>query len=141
MGYNPPVVRKTWLKRFKKVHKKGEFKYNKSICGKSTERIRIFHVVCGKYYWQTPANHWKGCGCNLPSCRGKSISDAKTHTNDRVIVDFRKVHGKKYLYNDTYRCDSDKNYTITCTVDDHGDFKLRPDKHKQGRGCPKCKKT
>ena len=30
MGYNPPVVRKTWLKRFKKVHKKGEFKYNKS---------------------------------------------------------------------------------------------------------------
>jgi hypothetical protein len=51
-------------------------------------------------------------------------------------MDFKRVHGDRYIYKDKYRGNNDKSYTILCRI--HGKFKMRPESHKRGYGCQKC---
>ena len=130
------LSRKIWIKRFRLVHGK-LYKYHRSVFKGKRTNIIIYHTICGRYFNQKPNNHANGSGCTHKECVLKRIKLSRMKSNEEIEKAFRKVHGKKYIYNDDYRGNTDKDYTITCP--DHGDFKCRPNSHKAGHGCPKCK--
>lgn len=130
------LVRKVWLKRCRERDKNKEFNYNKSKFRDSYTKIKIYHVLCRRYFKQTIRDHLKGSGCNWPDCISKKLSTSQLHTNEQVLEVFKKIHGKTYIYPDQYRGINDKNYIIKCRI--HGNFKMTPNHHKQGHGCKKC---
>lgn len=127
------ITRKIWLMRFAKIH--GDlYDYDKSIFDRCFTRIKIYCKLCKMYFRQSTISHSRGSGCKV--CATKRTHKAQMHTDEMVEAVFHQVHNYKYIYNDFYRGDNDKNYTITCP--DHGDFKMQPSNHKQGNGCKKC---
>lgn len=58
-------------------------------------------------------------------------------TTEEFIADARKVHGGKYDYSKSIYKTSKEKVVITCKI--HGDFKMTPNDHLKGCGCPACK--
>lgn len=63
---------------------------------------------------------------------------AKLEYIDKVLKDFKKVHGNKYNYSKVNYSSSIKKIEIICS--EHGSFFQQPFIHKRGHGCPKCSK-
>lgn len=83
------------------------------------------------YFEQTPNGHKQGTRC--PLCFGTprlSIDD--------VILQFKNMHGDKYVYDKVEYINDSTKVLIGCKVDDHGYFSQSPNDHKFGKGCPKC---
>lgn len=57
-------------------------------------------------------------------------------TTEEWIEKAQKIHGNKYDYSRVQYINAKTKVTIICPM--HGEFLQRPDKHQQGRGCPKC---
>lgn len=87
-------------------------------------------IICPKHgeFWQTAANHLKGCGC--PICinkQGNTIS---------FIEKAKEAHGNKYDYS---KVEYKNNSTKVCIIcPKHGEFWQTPANHLSGGGCPKC---
>lgn len=114
------------IERFKKTHG-DRYDYSKfEYVNMNTKSV----IICPEHgeFMQTPANHIKGNGC--PKCAGFNL------TRDEVIEKFRKIHGGKYDYSETFFEKLGDKTTIICPK--HGKFKTSPSKHIEGRGCPKC---
>lgn len=60
---------------FKKVHGDKKYNYEKVDYSNFKDKVCIICPVHGEF-WQSPANHIKGCGC--PKCKCMKISDSKT---------------------------------------------------------------
>lgn len=90
-------------------------------------------IICGIHgeFQQTPRNHLKGQGC--PKC---SYEGGRTPTDDNFINESNLVHCDKYDYSKVEYVNNKTKVVIICP--DHGEFKQRPDVHKQGQGCPQC---
>lgn len=132
----PRIIPKIWLARFNTKYGNFIFHYKRSKFKGAKDKIWIFHYECGRYFLLSPQDHWEGKGCNYIECIRKKISMAKTHTHEQAKAIFRKVHGKRYIYNGNYTYDKDPDYEITCRT--HGNFKMMPKDHKQNHECPKC---
>lgn len=63
----------------------------------------------------------------------------KKKTTEQCIVDFRKVHGDKFIYTDVVYDGRDVPVNIICRI--HGVFPQTPHHHLQGEGCPYCAKN
>lgn len=57
-------------------------------------------------------------------------------TTDDFIKNASIIHNKKYSYSKVNYNKSSEKVIITCNL--HGDFNQTPNKHLQGKGCPKC---
>ena len=57
-------------------------------------------------------------------------------TTEKVIEQFKKVHGSRYDYSKVDYKNGQSKITIICP--DHGEFKQIPQSHKKGFGCLKC---
>lgn len=79
-------------------------------------------------FWQTPANHMKGHGCN--KCDGKGFS------MEYYIEKAKKIHNGKYSYNKVNIKKVSEKALITCPI--HGDFEQIFENHLNGQGCKKC---
>ena len=77
----------------------------------------------------TPNHLLSGRGCSKCSCNYH-------YTNEEVIEEFRKIHGNKYIYNNSDYCRAHDNIIVTCPI--HGNFEISPSNHLKGQGCPKC---
>ena len=84
-------------------------------------------------FWQTPHDHLSGRGC--PTC-GKIIIKKKNKPFSQFEEEARKIHGEKYVYDESTYVNSKCKMKITCLV--HGDFWQRPISHLRGCGCVKC---
>lgn len=74
---------------------------------------------------------------HLLSGRGCSKCSRNYHyTNEEVIEEFKKIHGDKYIYNNSDYCRTHDNIIVTCPI--HGNFEISPSNHLKGQGCPKC---
>jgi len=82
------------------------------------------------YFLQTAHHHYEGRGC--PSCAKSGVK----LTRDRVIADFRVIHGGEFDY-DKFRYKNDYTKSIV-TCRQHGDFSITPNSHKNGTKCPYC---
>ena len=89
-------------------------------------------IVCPKHgeFWQTPASHLNGRGCNLCS---KPVFNTKS-----FIEKSQEKHGSKYQYYKSEYINSHAKLIVTCPI--HGDFLITPNNHLRGNGCPKCSK-
>ena len=77
----------------------------------------------------TPNHLLNGRGCS-------KCSRNYHYTNEEVIEEFKKIHGDKYIYNDSDYCRTHDNIIVTCPI--HGNFEISPSNHLKGQGCPKC---
>ena len=88
-------------------------------------------IICPEHgeFWQKPIKHLMGQGC--PMC----VNNIRK-TNEKFILDARKVHGDKYDYSKVNYIDNKTKVCIICP--EHGEFWQTPNCHLMGSGCPKC---
>jgi very-short-patch-repair endonuclease len=91
-------------------------------------KVKIICPVHGEFP-QRPRNHLQGQGC--PFCNGKFRK-----TNEKFILDSKKIHGDKYDYSLVKYKNNKTNVKIICPI--HGEFTQRPDDHLNGHGCQLC---
>lgn len=85
--------------------------------------------------WQTKPNWLKhGVGCQ--ECYNRRRGNTRRLGKEQFIEKARKVHGNKYEYDNVVYSNSKTPVSITCL--EHGDFKMTPNKHLNGQGCPIC---
>lgn len=115
------------IAKFKIVH--GD-RYDYSLVEYISSRTKVI-ITCSIHgdFEQRIDSHLKGSGC--PKCN-TSKSTTETFINKANIV-----HNNFYNYDKVVYIKNSIKVIITCLV--HGDFEQTPDKHLQGRGCPKCK--
>jgi hypothetical protein len=110
-------------------YSKVEYKDNKT-------KVCIICPIHGEF-WQNPASHLQGCGCNL--CGNKITKQKQTLTTEQFIEKARKVHGDKYDYSKVKYIDSRTKVCIVCPT--HGEFWQNPASHLHGIGCSYCAKN
>lgn len=112
---------------FKEMHG-SKYDYSKVNYQCATSKVEI---ICSEHgsFLQTPSNHKKGVGC--PSCYGNILL-----TNEKIIEQFREIHGKSYDYSKVNYKGAKTKVEIICP--DHGSFFQSPSSHKKGIGCKEC---
>jgi hypothetical protein len=143
------------IREFKRIH--GD-RYDYSKVKYVNGGIKVT-IICKEHgeFLQTPKRHRKrGCpDCGMERVRASNLgrkassstrlkqSIAKRGkpppnklTTERVIKDFRRVHGDRYDYSKVEYETGEKKVTIICP--DHGEFQQSPRSHKSGAGCRKC---
>lgn len=94
-------------------------------------------VVCGQghSFYSKPNNLLSGYGC--PICYKASIGHTSDSKLSSYLKKFEEVHGGRYLYTKvTDILGSKTKIDVMCK--EHGVFKITPDNHVQGKGCPLC---
>jgi hypothetical protein len=120
------------LAGFKAVHS-DRYDYSQVEYKNAVSKIKI---ICPKHglFEQTPNSHLTGSGCY--ECGILRIRELKVFGMEKVLAEFRKVHGNRYDYSRVQYFNSHKKVDIICQ--EHGVFKQSPDKHLAGQGCPEC---
>lgn len=116
---------KALIAQFRKVH--GErYDYSAMVI----ERTRV-SVKCREHgeFWVTASSHASSESAGCQRCRMKE-------QEDKLIKQFKEVHGNKYDYSQMNFSKSTVKVSICCP--EHGLFKQLPTAHKSGQGCPKC---
>jgi len=83
---------------------------------------------------QSPQNHLAGKGCQ--QCGRMRRIASQTDTRDVFIEKAISVHDDKYTYDEVVYLKSNVSVLLKCKK--HGEFWIAPNKHLQGRGCPRC---
>lgn len=109
----------------------GFFTYEKTEYRNGSKKITITCPLHG-VFTQNAKNHMNGFnGC--ARCNG--IANTKSLFIEKAV----EVHGTKYSYDEVEYIKTEMKVNIICPH--HGIFKQSPNKHMQGRGCPRCKAT
>lgn len=105
-------------------------KYDYSLVKYINNKTKI-KIICNEHgiFKQTPKVHISSNGC--PKC-----SVNRRLTNKIFIKESKKFHRDKYDYSKVDIVNSHTKVTIICKK--HGEFKQKPYKHMQKRGCPIC---
>jgi len=118
------------IEDFKNVHG-NKYDYSKVIYKDSKTPIEIICTIHGSFFQQPNGHLSYGC---------QKCSNDKSRKNlDKVIKDFRKVHGNKYDYSKVQYENTTTKVEIICP--EHGKFFQMPMNHRNGNGCPKCKNS
>ena len=104
-----------------------KYDYSKVEYKDANTKVCIICPIHGEF-WQTPASHLTGRGCNLCS--------KPVHDTNSFIEKAKEKHGCKYRYSKSNYVDSHTKLVVTCPK--HGDFMITPNNHLRGKGCPKC---
>ena len=93
-------------------------------------------IICPKHgeFLQIPASHLQGKGCEKCAYEIKGRNSLKTL--DAFITGSNIVHSNRYNYSKFIYTDSHTKSVIICPI--HGEFKMRPNSHLNGQGCPSC---
>ena len=112
---------------FRKVH--GD-KYDYTLVDYKSSHVKV-KILCKQHgaFEQQPANHLSGNGC--PNCGGRT-----RYNNEKIINEFRKVHGDKYDYSLVDYKKTNEKVKIICK--EHGVFEQQPSYHLVGQGCRDC---
>ena len=114
------------IEKYQSIHN-SKYTYEKTQYIDANTKICVTCPEHGNFYI-LPFNHLNGQGC--PKCKGRNL------TQEEIIENFKKVHGRKYDYSKVEYKKSKEKVCITCPI--HGDFYQTPQKHLSGQGCPKC---
>lgn len=115
------------INTFKKIHGN---KYNYSLVKYRNSKTKI-QIICPVHgvFEQLPHSHSKGFGC-------AKCADCHVGDSENFIKNANKIHNNKYDYSKTLYKNAKTKLVIKCP--EHGIFKQTPNKHLQGKGCPKC---
>jgi hypothetical protein len=125
---NRVISQNEFLKRCKKAFGN---KYDFSITEytKMKEKVKVICPVHGEFE-QYALALYRGVGC--PRC-------TKTSNTEDFVIKSKKIHGNKYTYSKVNFISAKKHVIVTCPI--HGDFKVTPNNHLRGRGCPNCSES
>lgn len=133
-GYNKLSLYKKsnaddFIKKSIKIH--GEkYDYSNVIYIDAKTKVDILCKEHNNLFSMTPNNHLRGQICSF--CIGKKL-------NTKTFIEKSKKKHKEYDYSNVDYEHSQKYVSITCKK--HGDFRMKPNDHLQGQGCPNCKKS
>uniref|UniRef100_A0A6C0D5K7 Uncharacterized protein n=1 Tax=viral metagenome TaxID=1070528 RepID=A0A6C0D5K7_9ZZZZ len=117
-----------------KIHN-DKYDYSKSIYLSATDNIIIICKNHGEFQ-QTPNTHLNGGGCKKCSIENTRIRMSITWETYKEQL--QNLHNNEYDYSKVIWNGSDNEITVICNI--HGDFIIRAQYHKNGRGCQKCSK-
>lgn len=112
-----------------------KYDYSKSIYVSATDNIIIICKNHGEFE-QTPNKHLGGGGCK--KCAIENTRIRMSIPWEIYKEQLRNIHDNKYNYSKVIWNGTDNEITVICNV--HGDFIIRAQDHKNGRGCQKCSK-
>ncbi|MEK0413151.1 MAG: hypothetical protein RL070_639 [Bacteroidota bacterium] len=116
------VIEKFYLKHGKK------YNYDKVEYVRSNSEIIVTCPFHGDFKI-TPSQHIRGTACPLCSSRQR-------YDTDKIITEFKKIHGNKYDYSKVLYTSAKSEIAIICKI--HGVYLQSAFKHKSGQGCPIC---
>ncbi len=105
-----------------------KYNYDKVLYTGSNNEIVVTCPIHGDFKI-TPTQHIRGIGC--PSC-----SIRQKYDTEKIVNEFRKLHGNKYDYSKVVYTYAKSDIEIICPI--HGAFYQSAFKHKTGQGCPTC---
>lgn len=119
-----------------KVHKnnKNDIDYSRFVYDGNNKPSLCKCNVCGHEWKPIPMSLFKGHGC--PKCAIEHKARKLSKKQEKLIEEFKKVHGDKYIYDLVKYKNEKTEVEIICPK--HGVFKQRPLNHLNGRGCHKC---
>ena len=121
-----------FISRANKVHN-NKYDYSESKFKIRMDKAKIICPIHGEFY-QSVNNHLRGQGC--PKCGQISVTESQRYTKEEFIKSVTKVHGNKYDYSNSEYINSQTKISIVCP--EHGTFKMKPNSHFNGQGCPRC---
>lgn len=99
------------------------------------EKSQIF-INCEKHgEWLTTVKNFCA-GRRCPKCAREYTGNVNKSNTEDFITKARVIHGDTYDYSETEYHLSNIRCRIVCKT--HGSFKITPEKHLAGRGCPSC---
>lgn len=120
-----------FIRECKNIHG-DNYDYSNSIYLGYHEKFCIICPIHGEF-WQTPANHLNGKGCN--KCASDKMSIEKRDSFEDFVNKANLIHNNLYTYENNYINQLTK---ITILCNKHGKFDQTPNAHLRGQGCPKC---
>tara|TARA_R100000808_G_C2136523_1_gene144814 strand:- start:327 stop:1766 length:1440 start_codon:yes stop_codon:yes gene_type:complete len=120
------------LEAFRKAHG-DKYDYSQSRYTRSTRKISIICPHHGEFK-QSPIQHKRGGGC--PSCGREATQLAQRDDKQKVIEQFKAIHGDKYDYSEVDYINNTTPVKISCPL--HGAWLQVPNSHKAGHGCHEC---
>ena len=122
-----------FIKKAREVH--GD-KYDYSKVQYIDSKTKVC-IICPEHgeFWQVPAKHLNGRGCNKCAVIYKGFKKRKER--DNFIKEAKQVHGDKYDYSKVEYVNNKIKVCIICP--EHGEFWQIPSVHLNNKsGCPKC---
>jgi uncharacterized protein (DUF983 family) len=121
-----------FVRRARKVHGK-KYKYDEASYESLSAKLTI---ICPKHgeFRQQGGDHIAGHGC--PACGYENTVAAKRASFSDFVRRARKIHGKKYKYDEASYESLSAKLTIICP--EHGEFRQQGASHLSGRGCSVC---
>lgn len=131
-GGSKRVTTEEFISRSNLVHS-NRYDYKDVVINNVEEKIKIICPIHGSFF-QRPASHLKGFGCN--KC-GRESTGRQLKMTQKEFVDLgTKLHGGKYDYSFVTYLNALTKVTISCPR--HGPFEQIPSAHIRGTGCPHC---
>lgn len=109
------------------------YDYSLSEVRNKKEKVTIICGIHGQFN-QLPGNHLSGQGC--PKCGRINARENQKYTKDEFIKSVKDKFQNKYDYSKVLYVNSQTKVEIVCPI--HGPFKMKPNSHFNGQGCPKC---
>lgn len=111
------------------------YDYSKTDYKSAKEPIIIICLIHGEFE-QTPNRHLDGAGCR--KCSNESTRIRMSIPWKTYKEQLETIHNNIYDYSKVIWNGSNNEITVICNK--HGDFTIRAQDHKKGRGCQKCSK-
>lgn len=123
----------SFIDKAKQIHG-DKYDYSRVVYVNTHTKVEIICPEHGEF-WQTPAKHLAGKGCQ--KCANEKHSLDKLSNTEKFIEKAREIHGDKYDYSNVVYKDAHSKVCIICP--EHGEFWQIPNDHtSQRHGCPKC---
>lgn len=121
-----------FIEKANRIHN-NKYTYEKTVYTTVKNKIIITCPIHGDFL-QVPNQHLDKSGC--AKCKFDKIGNIKRKDVNILKTQFSLVHGDKYNYDKVEYINAKAKIIVTCPI--HGDFKICPDKHSFGQGCPLC---
>lgn len=126
------LTKEQFIEKARGVHG-DKYDYSKVEYVRSKSKVCIICPIHGEF-WQTPNDHLDNHGC--PKCRAENIKEWLGKPWNKLIKEFRQIHGNKYTYDESTYTKAQEKMKIICPI--HGEFWMRVYAHLQGQECPLC---
>jgi hypothetical protein len=117
-----------------KIHN-NKYDYSRSVYKSATDNIIIICPTHGQFE-QTPNRHLSGGGCK--KCANEKVKERFSIPWNIYKEQLEKIHNNRYNYSKVEWKGVEEKIIVICDI--HGEFIIRPQDHKDGRGCQICSK-
>ena len=118
-----------FIEEAKKVHG-NKYDYNLVNYKNNRTKVKIYCKNCKEYFFQTPKQHLRGCGCTIEA-------DNILKTTEQFIKEAKKIHGDNYNYSLVEYNGAKTKIKIICNTCKNI-FLQEPANHLNGQRCSYC---